>query len=256
MKTKGQCHEHSLVAAHFRGSIAPAQEQAMREHLLHCDDCRAYYQRRLLLANLDPKGLDSRTRLARGLGVANRASLLRPMALIAVTSAIVVLMVIWHGKIGTTDNDAFAARGNNVTGEATRLWVYRIPPGKPSVLADDEMYVNDELAFAYENAEGKKYLLVFGIDGHRNVYWYHPEWRASMQDPPAISVSKEQGIHELPEAIRHPLKGDTLRIVGVFTDQPLTVKRVEAWISETGGLREAMPLKDAIQVTRELKVRH
>ena len=256
MKTNEKCHEHSLIDAHFRGKVAAAQERAMREHLLHCDDCRAYYKRKLLLADLDPKGLDSQTRLARGLGVANRSVLLKPLALVAAASAVLVFMVIWYQNTGTTGTDSFIARGDNGAGEATRLWIYRIPPGKPAIAADDAIDVEDELAFAYENAEGKKYLLVFGIDEHRNVYWYHPEWRASMKDPPAVAVSGQQGIQELQEAIRHPLKGDTLRVFGVFTDQLLTVKQVEDVIRESGGLREALPLKDAIQVIHELKVRH
>ena len=169
MNTNEKCHEHSLIDAHFRGRVSQAQEQAMREHLLHCDDCRAYYKRRLLLADLDPKGLDSRTRLSRGLGVSNRSYLLKSLALVAVASAVLVFMVIWYQNTVTTENDGFAARGDSVPGEATRLWIYRVPPSKPAVLADDEIDVEDELAFAYENVEGKKYLLVFGIDEHTGI---------------------------------------------------------------------------------------
>jgi hypothetical protein len=256
MKKNAKCPEHSLIDAHFRGKVAAAQEQAMREHMINCDDCRAYYKRKLLLAKLDPKGLDSQTRLARGLGVSNRSVLLRPLALVAVASAVLVFMVIWHQNTVTTGNDSFIARGDNGSEEATRLWIYRVHPGQPAVAADDAIDVTDELAFAYENAENKKYLMVFGIDEHKNVYWYHPEWQASMKDPKAVSVSKKLGIQELPTAVRHQLKGDTLRIVGVFTDQPITVKQVEALIRESEGLQIEIPLKGAIQVIRELKVRH
>jgi hypothetical protein len=256
MKTKEQCHERSLVDAHFRGRISPAQEQAMREHMLHCEDCREHYKRMLLLANLDPKCLDSRARLARGLGVANRPYMLKPMALVAAASVVMIFLVIWYGNTGPTDNDGFAARGEDGHGEAARLWIYRVPPGKPSVLANNEVDANDELAFAYENSEGKKYLLVFGIDEHHNVYWYHPEWRVSTDDPQAISVSREQGVHELPEAIRHTLKGDKLKIFGIFTDRPLTVRQVEDVVREAGGLLGASVIKDAVQVVQELKVRH
>lgn len=40
----------------------------------------------------------------------------------------------------------------------------------PPSLADDEIRSEDELAFAYRNAAGKKRLLVFGIDDEANVY--------------------------------------------------------------------------------------
>ena len=148
MKKNSKCPEHSLIDAHFRGRVSAAQEQAMREHLIHCDDCREYYKRMLLLADLDPKGLDSQTRLARGLGVSNQPYLFKPLALAAVASAVLVFMVIWYQNTGTTGNDAFVARGDNGAVEETRLWIYRIPPGKPAVAADSEIDVTDELAFA------------------------------------------------------------------------------------------------------------
>ena len=256
MNEKEKCHECSLIDAHFRGKISPAQERTMREHMLQCEDCHEYYKRKLLLANLDPKGMDSRARLAQGLGVTNRSYLLKPLALVAVASVALILVVIWFGNAGPAENDGFVSRGEDGTGEATRLWIYRVPPGKPSVLAEDEVGADDELAFAYENAEGKRYLLVFGIDEQDNVYWYHPGWKASTDDPRAITVSKEQGVHELPEAIRHTLKGDKLQIFGVFTDRPLTVKQIEEVVRQKGELGGSLTVKDAVQVVQELKVRH
>ena len=256
MNKKEKCHECSLIDAHFRGKISPAQERTMREHMLQCEDCHEYYKRKLLLANLDPKGLDSHTRLARGLGVTNQSSLLRPLALVAVASVALILMVIWYGNAGPAENDGFISRGEDGSGEATRLWIYRVPPGKPSVPAEDEVSADDELAFAYENTAGKQYLLVFGIDEHRNVYWYHPGWKVSTEDPRAISVSKEQGVHELTEAIRHTLKGDKLQIFGIFTDRPLTVRQVEDVVRQQGELSGSLPVGEAVQVVQDLKVRH
>jgi len=224
--------------------------------MLQCKDCHEYYERKLLLANLDPKSMDSRTRLARGLGVSNRPYLLKSLALAAVASMALILAVIWYGSTGPAEDDGFASRGENGSGEVNRLWIYRVPPGEPSVLAEGEVGADDELAFAYENAEGKQYLLVFGIDEHRNVYWYHPGWKVSTEDPRAISVSKEQGVHELPEAIRHTLKGDKLQIFGIFTDRPLTVRQVEDVVRQKGELSGSLATGGAVQVVQDLKVRH
>lgn len=252
MRENDPCHERALIGAHFNGTISPAQERAMRDHMIGCKDCHTYYKRRLLLANLDPKGLDSRDRLARGLGIARRRHPLGPMALIAVAATVLVFMVIWYGKPGPGGQDGFVSRGQDGRGEATRLWIYRVSPGEQAVPAGDEMDATDELAFAYENAEGKKYLLVFGRDEHGNVYWYHPAWTDPSENPPAISVSAEPGIHELPEAVRHTIKGDRLQIFGIFTDRPLTVKQVEVAVRESGG----MIIGDTVRFVRTFRVRH
>ena len=252
MRENDPCHERALIGAHFNGTISPAQERAMRDHMIGCEDCRAYYKRKLLLANLDPKGLDSRDRLARGLGIARRRHPRRPMALIAVAATVLVFMAIWHGRTVTSGKDGFVSRGEDGRGEATRLWIYRVPPGEQAVSAGDEMDATDELAFAYENTEGRKYLLVFGLDEHGNVYWYHPAWTEPSENPPATSVSTEPGIHELPEAVRHPIEGDRLRIFGIFTDRPLTVKQVEVAVRENGGV----DVGDVVRFVHTLRVRH
>jgi hypothetical protein len=47
-----------------------------------------------------------------------------------------------------------------------------------------------------------------------------------------------------------------LKIFGIFTDRPLTVRQVEDVVREAGGLLGASVIKDAVQVVQELKVRH
>jgi len=65
------------IDAHFAGRGAVARERGLREHCLGCAPCRAYYERHLLLAELNPSALGVRERLARGLGLASRPHFLR-----------------------------------------------------------------------------------------------------------------------------------------------------------------------------------
>jgi hypothetical protein len=58
-----------LVDRHFAGTISPEEERALRPHLPGCRDCRAYYQRYLVLARFDPAALAAEERIARGLGL-------------------------------------------------------------------------------------------------------------------------------------------------------------------------------------------
>src|SRR5689334_6477256 len=68
-------HAHRLVDAHFRGRISGREEREMRAQLVTCADCRAYYDRHLHLAAVDPAGaLPAAERLARGLGLRTRRS--------------------------------------------------------------------------------------------------------------------------------------------------------------------------------------
>src|SRR4029079_4255923 len=54
-----------LIDAHFRGEVPPGGERRMRLHLVDCADCRAYYDRHLRLALVDPQAaLPANERLA------------------------------------------------------------------------------------------------------------------------------------------------------------------------------------------------
>ena len=68
--TGTECRHRRLVDVHFRGRLPPTREREMRGHLVTCGPCRAYYDRHLLLARVDPDdALSMHDRLARGLGL-------------------------------------------------------------------------------------------------------------------------------------------------------------------------------------------
>jgi hypothetical protein len=71
--TPKRCKELALVDAHFAGTIQPADERTLRDHLggEACALCHARYRRQLLLAKLAPtaEGPSREERIGRGLGV-------------------------------------------------------------------------------------------------------------------------------------------------------------------------------------------
>ena len=63
-----KCIERGYIDKHFAGTIKPKEENLFREHLKSCNPCRIYYHRHLIVSELDPAGLDAKTRIGIGLG--------------------------------------------------------------------------------------------------------------------------------------------------------------------------------------------
>jgi hypothetical protein len=239
------------IDAHFGGRPSPAGERELRAHLPACASCRDYYDRHLELAALDPqRALPTRERLARGLGLAVAARTPpRPLVLsLAAATALGALVL----ATGLNARPALQARGGDAPG--SQLLVYELAPGEAPRPLTAEAQVRGEsgLAFAYANIGRKRHLLVFAVDDERRVYWYHPTWSDAQQDPVAIDLAPDAEIHEIPAAITHPLAGRELEIFGVFTDDALSVRQVEALIARApldGHGRLVLPLERA-EVTR------
>lgn len=223
-----RCRSEKLVTRHFRGAITPGAERKLREHLPACASCKKTYERQRLWAELDPKAPSAEERLARGLGLSlrpRRAWL--PLASVAVAMAAAAAFVIWPAQ--RRSEAEFVARGAaSETAQKPALFVYRIRPGAPPQAVQKQVGRHDELAFAYRNPSGFSRLLIFGVDEHGHVYWYHPAWREAAETPTAIAIEGGPALHELPEAIAHALDGQQLRIYGVFTREVLTVRQIEA----------------------------
>jgi hypothetical protein len=248
----------SAVDDHFSGRIAPGAERALREHLPSCAECREHYRRHQVLSELDPEGLDPQRRLARGLGLDLRAKrrrlVLVSVPALAAAAAIALLVILWPGT--GPDEGGLVSRGGPVEPAPARLEVYRVRPGKSPIRMEGDMNARDELAFAYENRIGRKRLLIFGADEHGNIYWYHPAWQDPAEKPVAVIIEGGAGIRELPEAIGHSIRGETLRIYGVFTDEPLPVERIEALVQKIGKAMEKLPIENVIQESILVRVRH
>jgi hypothetical protein len=218
------------IERHFAGRISRGDERHMREHLGGCADCRAYYERHLLLAEMDRAGtVSAEERIAVGLGLAGsrhsvRGPLLGGLA-VAAAAAIVALAApsLWPR------HSEFASRGAVQKAPEAELYVYRIGPGGSPERADGtRMNRSDELAFAYTNRAGWTYLLVFGVDEHGHVYWFHPAWQNADETPRAVPIQSGSDGRELPEATSHSLDGAELHVFGLFGRTALSVRDVEA----------------------------
>ena len=276
------------IAAHFAGTGAPRSEREMRAHLPVCAECHAYYERNLLLASLDPAGLSSETRLGRGLGVRMQRAPGRVtfgwFSLCGAAFAALMLFYVrqQHGVPGGRPPAAarspaavaepgsggeLAARGTPAGVAAARapeVQVYRIYIGRrgtTSEKAGDFVYAGDELAFAYRNPAGKERLLVFAVDEHGHVYWYHPGWSDAGQNPTAVPISAEPGLHELPAAVLHKFDGERIMIHALFTDRELSVRQVESAVASAAAARDHAPdapvpltLPGATDIVRPLRV--
>jgi hypothetical protein len=273
------------IAAHFAGAGAPARDREMRAHLPGCAGCHAHYEQHLLLASLDPSGLSSQTRLARGLGLRAAAAPVRGRVTFGwlgwCGAAFAALAIVytsggaWPGRHAGKGQPAETTPG--IVGEVTtrggpasvaaarapELQIYRFAAGASGGVAQragDVVYPGDELAFAYRNPAGMGRLLVFAVDEHGHVYWYHPGWSRPAENPTAVPISVEPGLHELPAAVLHNFDGDRIMIHALFTDRELTVRQVESVVAAAAardhrpGAPAPLVLPGATDVVRPLRI--
>ena len=229
---RGHRRARRLVDAHFRGDISPANERWMRGHLADCAPCRDRYERWQHLAAVDPHGRPSaRQRLARGLGLAPARAGVRvgpfgAWAAIPVT-AFVLCVGLGLGRHLSRLDSPPQARGGD-PGLRSQLLVYEIGRGGPVRPAIRQIQRDSGLAFAYVNTAHRQRLMIFGVDEDRRVFWYQPAWTDARDNPAAVPVADDVAVHEIPQAVTHPLRGRRLQLFAAFGDQPLTVREVEA----------------------------
>lgn len=233
----GTCVEELRVDRHFEGGLSIAEERVMRLHLPDCAACRDRYERQLMLEKLDPRSAGAGARLARGLGISSAPPSVilsvrawgTPIVAAAAVAAGVALFMVHSGD---TSLAGFSARGG-ATESRSQILVYSGRAGEKPARAGEVIGAHEELAFAYENGAAKKYLMIYGVDEHHHVYWFHPAWSDATQNPVSVNVDRTAGTHVLPEAIAQDLDGDALEIHALFTDEPVSVKAVERWSEAT-----------------------
>ncbi len=235
------CIERALVDGHFEGRLTPAQESRLRAHLPMCAECTEYYERRVLFASLDPAALPLEERLAIGLGLprvesdayagppadAPAASARRGRVVatvIALVAAAAVLLFWFLGK--RPADEGFASRGGHPSAPVVRVF-QSASGGVPAPLIGP-IHRTTELAFAYESTPDYDTLMIFGLDEHGHVYWYHPAWTEPSANPSAVPAATTPELHPLREAIAHELDGRTLELHALFSHQRRTVREVEA----------------------------
>jgi hypothetical protein len=241
----------------------------MRVHLGGCTPCRYYYDRELLFASLDPRAPKAKERIARGLGLraarsapARRGRFAAWMAAGVLVPAAAALLLFVRPGAAPRAPEAGAAgaaltpRGATTGEEAPAIWIYRVGRDGAVHLADKTIRADDELAFAYSNTAARPFLLIFGIDEHRHVYWFHPAWRVGAPPPAAMRASAGPGPFELPEAVRHRTDGRQLTIYALMARERIDVGAVESAIRRagTGPLPAAFGVDRPIVIGRSLTV--
>jgi hypothetical protein len=242
MSAPAPCDFQRRVDDHFERVISPGEERSLREHLPGCERCRAYYERRMLLARLDPSAPSAADRLLGGLGLHRQRRWGNTMGWlgIAATAAIAGAVVFGHVSSPRLVDDGFAARGNGPA--RNNVQAFALLKGHISQPLQGHMSVSDELAFSYENPESKPYLMIFGVDEHRHVYWYYPSWTDPAQPPTSAPAEKSSGVHELPEAVRQAIDGRHLALHGVFLDAPISVLDVEKQVQAQPAEKWSLPV--------------
>jgi hypothetical protein len=228
------CRAGRWVDAHVRGSTSRSRERRMREHLFGCEACRQLYDRHLHLGAVDPaSALPARARLARGLGLslprARAPSGLRWFKIAIPVAALVLCAVVAVKPIRPRAPESQARGGAAL--RSNQLLVYEIGKRGDVRSVTSEIDGSDGLAFAYVNTTHKRRLLIFAVDDARQVYWYHPVWSDARDDPQGNGIVADDAIHELPQAVTHALTGRRLQLFGVFANQALSVRDVEAVVA-------------------------
>jgi hypothetical protein len=245
------------IDAHFAATISADKESALRQHLPQCASCRSYYERHLVFETLDPRGRGPEARIAVGLGIRRRRRPATPFALGATALAALVLAPPLLGSvISSRQAPEFAPRGTIDESAAPHLMIYRLRPDRAPELVHGMIGSRDELAFAYTNPDGFERLLIFGFDEHRHVYWYHPAWSHEGENPVGIAVARGPEVHELAEAVTQRLDGHTLRIVGLFTRDNISVRQVERVIKDApkGAVDFARSIRGTVEIETLLEI--
>jgi hypothetical protein len=128
-------------------------------------------------------------------------------------------------------DDGIRARGPGrprAEAAAPALLVFRMGPGGHAEPVRDTIRRSDELAFAYRSDGKNERLMVFARDERGRIYWYHPAWTDPAQDPEAVALAREPGVHELPAAISHAFAGSRVEICALFTASNRRVRQTEA----------------------------
>ena len=155
---------------------------------------------------------------------------------IPAAAALAVVAVV-SPMVRTGDHSGIQARGPTHAsvaraGRAPELLVFRVSPGGHSEPLGETVRCNDELAFGYRSeGTAERRLLVFARDSGGQIYWYHPAWTDPADNPEAVTILGEAGVHELPAAVVQPLPAGVVEICSVFTARRWRVREAEAAIA-------------------------
>jgi hypothetical protein len=150
---------------------------------------------------------------------------------IAVPALALAILVVAIPAVRRGSHEESRARGpgsHAAVAATPALLVYRMGPGGHAEPLRDTIRRSDELAFAYRSDGKDDRLMVFARDEGGRIYWYHPAWTDPAQDPEAVAIAREPGVHELPAAVSHAFAGNRVEICALFTTGNRRVRETEA----------------------------
>jgi hypothetical protein len=162
-------------------------------------------------------------------------------------AACAVALILFLVPLRMFRGPEFMARGLAPQTLEPDVLVYEVSQGQRPRAPKGTIRAGDELAFAYANAPGYRKLLIFGVDEHRHVYWYHPAWSDAALDPHGIEIARGSDVREIPEAIRQSIDGRELTVYAVFTNEDLSVRRIEAMVEAAMSPSDPLPLRASFQ---------
>lgn len=177
----------------------------------------------------------------------------RSAAMVAVAALLAMGFIVTRPALPAMPGGGQVGSSSEGVASTELLRVYRIRTGLPPELVKGELRAVDELVFTYENVAGKKWLLIYGVDEHGHVYWFHPRGTGTDAGLAAVPALAGVGPHELTEPVSNALDGKKLTLHGVFSDERLTVKRVESLLRGRGP-DEPLSLPGAITTLHSVKV--
>jgi hypothetical protein len=221
-----------LVDGHFAKGLSRADEARLRGHLPTCAACRQVYESYQIAERLDPRARKPRERLAAALGLPSEGKGPRGMSWAIATASVVGAMALLF-TVTTQPGNGLVSRGKAIENmEALDVAVFRVKGERESMRVKDVVSPEDALAFAYRNEMGKSFLMIFARDGAGQTVWYYPAWTDPADNPRAVPITKQVGMKELPEAVRHALRGSSLTVHALFMDKALDARTVEARVAQ------------------------
>jgi hypothetical protein len=149
---------------------------------------------------------------------------------VTVPALVLILLIVAMPAIRRRSQEGVQARGSGhhqSEQKAPELLIYRMEAGGQATPLADTLGRSQELAFAYRSDGSDKHLMVFARDERGHIYWYHPAWTDPAQDPAAVPLAREPGVHELPAAISHSFQDNRIEICALFMHDIRHVRETE-----------------------------
>lgn len=136
------------------------------------------------------------------------------------------------------------------------IQVYQVGARNDPQRLGDRLAASDGLLFSYTNlgAHPFGYLMIFSLDARGSVRWYHPAYEREGTNPAAIPIERGAAQAPLAEVIHQDLAPGPLRIGALFSEKPLHVLEVEAFLQNHRENLADLPWPDAALETIAVEV--